>query len=378
MTMNALIGARSVLADGAASPVPGVTTSGYADSGSVLPGGGTPTPTPGVTSGSALVLPIRPGGIFTVREARALGVSPEELADPALQRPLRGVRSFSQLTELADRCRAVLAVAPPGSAISHITAAHLHGLWLPTIEDGPVHIIRPAETGRVRRPQVRDHEGQGGRKVVELDGLPVVAPADTWADLHSTLTLPNLVAAGDGIAQDLESLESLRHALAWRQSKRYRGVVRVRNALGRVRVGSRSRLESMTRWVVVNGGLPEPELKFRHRRPGRHLAGHRRPGVAQATGVCRGAKQRTSPGGGSAHRRGAPARPGVREVVRRFHVPRGHLCRQESQYLRQRPGSGAPPSIPMTAPGSSRHFGGLVGTLCLASGRFGARVVGWE
>lgn len=222
----------------------------------------------GVSPRLALAAPgtplLTPGGIFTVRSGLAAGMTTPELLAPCLHRPLRGVRSYSAVTDLRDRCRAVLAIAPPGTVISHLTAARLHELWLPPRDaepepETPVDIIRPHKTSRVRRPQVNDHQGLGGRQLVDIGGLPVTAPADTWADLHGLLILANLVAVADGIAAE-QGLANLRAAFAWRAKARAHGVITLRHALARVRTGSASRLESIGRWVMVNGGLPEPEL----------------------------------------------------------------------------------------------------------------------
>lgn len=202
------------------------------------------------------------GGLFTVQQGRAAGLSGRDLRSPHLYRPLRGVRCLQEPAELVDKCRAVLAVAPEGSAISHITAAQLHGFWLPRVEDLRVHIIRPSRTHRIRRPQVGDHQGLAGRQVVAVDGLPVIAAGDTWADLYATLSVPDLVAAGDGIARDPERLDELAQAVAWRSERRCAGVVRLRHALLLVRSGSASRMESIGRWILLAGGLPEPSLNY--------------------------------------------------------------------------------------------------------------------
>ncbi len=202
------------------------------------------------------------GGMFTLQQGLAAGLSYGEMRSSHFHRPLRGVRCLQSTDTLADRCRAVLAVAPQSTAISHLTAAQLHGLRLPDVADHRVHIIRPSGTNRIRRPQVGDHEGLAGRRVVMIDGLPVVEAADTWADLHATLSVPDLIAVGDGIAGREGGLEELAQAIRWRATRRYAGVVKLRHVLSLARSGSASRMESIGRWTLLTGGLPEPALNY--------------------------------------------------------------------------------------------------------------------
>ena len=205
---------------------------------------------------------VAPSGVFTVRAGSRQGLTRKELRASGLHRPLHGVRSSTPVESLYARCGAVLAIAPEGTVISHITAARLHDLWLPTVDDESIHVIRPAGTSRIRRPGVTDHEGLNRRAVGVVHGIPVTSAADTWADLNGVITSANLVCVGDGIANTAGGIDALASALAWRVARRAPGVSALRLAHARVRKGSRSRLESMGRIVLVNGGLPEPMLNY--------------------------------------------------------------------------------------------------------------------
>ena len=125
-----------------------------------------------------------------------------------------------------------------------------------------MHIIRPSNTRRIRRPQISDHEGLCEREVTWIAGLPVVGRADTWADLHATVELRDLIAMGDGIARLPGGPEELAAALAWRVRRRCAGVVTLRAAHAHVRPNSRSPMQSIGRWVMVSGGVPEPLLNY--------------------------------------------------------------------------------------------------------------------
>jgi hypothetical protein len=89
--------------------------------------------------------------------------------------------------------------------------------------------------------------------------LPVTTIQDTWLDLGTLLDVDDLVVAGDAVARRVEDAAA---DLAFRLSKRPRGRGRRRalSALGLVRAGSRSPMETRARLAFVRGGLPEPEL----------------------------------------------------------------------------------------------------------------------
>jgi hypothetical protein len=175
-------------------------------------------------------------------------------------------RPESTLTDLADRCAAYLDVSPAGTVIGGVTAARLHGLWLPAARaDERIELVQT-------RPGARAHELVGSRRremrvrrralrrdeIVEIDGLPVTADTRTWIDLAEQLPLVELVAAGDSLLRgdvDHEQLDAVVRD-AWHR----RGVLRAREALTLLDARSRSRPESHLRCAVVLGGLPYPEV----------------------------------------------------------------------------------------------------------------------
>jgi hypothetical protein len=184
-----------------------------------------------------------------------------------LVRLSRGLyRSPATVTDLSDRCAAFLDVLPPGTVIGGVTAARLHGLWVPAA--GPLERIELIETRldlqprklpgsrrrevRVRRRALRTDE------IVELRGLPITSEARTWVDLAETFKLEDVVAAGDSVLRGTSARRDLDEA-AWRAAGR-RGVLRAREALTLLDERSRSRPESHLRCALVLGGLPWPEV----------------------------------------------------------------------------------------------------------------------
>lgn len=212
---------------------------------------------------SRIVLPSAP---FSVSTGRALGLTPWQLRAPALARPTRGVRTVAPPEALADRARAVHVVLPPGAAFSHLTAAQLQGLPLSYAmeEDTRLHVVHDIEAPQIRRVGVVGHRALHPRETGSVDGLPVVALADTWVDLGELVGrgkpvgLDDLIVAGDACATLLGSRAPLRAALAKRV--RPRGKRTLVEALEYIRVGSWSPRETICRLMFVRAGLPEPEL----------------------------------------------------------------------------------------------------------------------
>ncbi|WP_323095605.1 hypothetical protein [Intrasporangium sp. YIM S08009] len=131
-------------------------------------------------------------------------------------------------------------------------------------EDQRVHVTGPLDTRRMRRPGVVAHRARHSRVTTSAQGLPVVAPADTWVDLGELVGrgkpagLDDLIVLGDAVAYDLNSIHPLHRALASRV--RPRGKVTLLEALSEIRLGAASPRETVTRLMLVRCGLPEPEL----------------------------------------------------------------------------------------------------------------------
>lgn len=204
--------------------------------------------------------PTLAGRAFTTAEAGRLGVGEGRLRGPDLARPLHGLRSAADLSDVAGLAAAARLVLPDDIAFSHCTAATLHRLPLPHSREhvDPLHVMRTTSRNRVDRSLCQPHRGLESRATAEVKGLRVVGMADTWCDLGELLGLDDLVVLGDAIAGRLRSVEPLREALAGRVRPRQASVLR--EALRWIRVGSGSPMETRSRLLFVRAGLPEPEL----------------------------------------------------------------------------------------------------------------------
>jgi len=201
---------------------------------------------------------------FRVKEALELGVSRKRLRAQDLWTPTRGVRTTEPPSNVVELARSFAVAAPVDFAFSHVTAAQLLGIPLPyAVEaDCRVHIVTATAANRIRRVDVQGHRGLESREVIDVEGLPVVAPSDTWVDLGEyvgpgrPVGLDDLIVAGDAVANLVGGTEPLRRAVEKRV--RPRGKVTLTYAIPRIRSGSWSPMETRARLMVVRAGLPEP------------------------------------------------------------------------------------------------------------------------
>lgn len=166
--------------------------------------------------------------------------------------------------DLVARCAAALATSADETVIASITAARIHGLWLPDLPE-VIHLAtaQPDRASRsmtrTRRPEFRAHRRMltaGDRTTV--NGLDVMSVARTWLDLAAVLAVPDLVAAGDSALRGGCTLEQLQGAVS--RSVRLRGVRRAREALPLLDKRSRSRPESHLRVAVSAPDMPRFEV----------------------------------------------------------------------------------------------------------------------
>jgi hypothetical protein len=171
-------------------------------------------------------LPPELGPVFGVGAARALGVSHKRLAASDMHSEFRGSRSVktaeerapddffeAQNADLLRRCRAYLPVAPAEFCFSHITAARLYGIPL------------PSQFGR--------------REDLDVTVSGSYPPRMKGIIGHRSTRQHTNVAAAGGVP----------------------GIKRARDALLEIRPGTDSPMESRMRLTIVRAGLPEPVIR---------------------------------------------------------------------------------------------------------------------
>jgi hypothetical protein len=217
---------------------------------------------------SALPGELRGLAIRTV-EGDEYGLPRSRLRRADVAHPFHGVSALDvDLSTVIGRCTSFEPLLLAGQFFSHVTAALLFGAPLPVGSDVgslDVAVLDPRTPPRGRG--VTAHRVTGV-EVVLRHGLPTVSPADAWCELALLLRPADLIAVGDHLvtgrrtgstrAPALASIQDLRDAVRRHRGKRGSRVLGW--AVERVRSGVDSRPETLLRLLLVEAGLPEPEL----------------------------------------------------------------------------------------------------------------------
>jgi hypothetical protein len=211
---------------------------------------------------------------FTIASSRRLGVPDNRLRQADVEHVSRGLyRPADWDFDLESAARALSGVSP-GAWISHVTTARLRGQllppWLSDCEE--LHLSKPRNLPEVRRKGIIGHSVLALDGEVEtVDGIRVSTRARTWLDLAQRLNLGDLVCMGDqlvrlprpgleGRSQPYATIDDLRTMVG--RHPNLQGIVRARQALDLMRVGSDSGPETLLRLAMLDSGLPEPELQL--------------------------------------------------------------------------------------------------------------------
>lgn len=212
-------------------------------------------------------------GIQTTADLRLLGLGSAERARMVRAGALLHLRrgAYAEPDTVADavaRHRAVvLATLPllaPGAVVSHASAAVLHRLPLLDPPPARVHVTRPDARAGKNRGGVHQHAaGLADSEVVLLDGVAATSLARTVVDLGRSSRLESAVVTGDAALARLEARDLLDQSLE--NAARRPGVGRARHAVALLDGRSESAGESLSRLLLRELGLPEPEPQLRVR-----------------------------------------------------------------------------------------------------------------
>jgi hypothetical protein len=216
------------------------------------------------------------GGVITAAQCRRLGADDSHirrlLGSGEWRRIRRGVYADAQARRSDTsghlrQCAAVLAALSTGAgAVSHASAARLLKLPLPPRVEARISITRrpPAPTNGPR-------SGPAGRVAVHLanyddadityiDGVPVLTGARLVLDCCDVMPPDSAIAVADAaLTRKLTSHEQLREELHRRRGRPGTRVARI--VVERSAPGPESWFESMSRWWLLEAGLPRPQLQ---------------------------------------------------------------------------------------------------------------------
>ena len=210
------------------------------------------------------------GGMITAGQCREVGVG-----DTVVRRLIRAERwtrarhgVYADVAAVADSadpghhalCAALLAALDTPAVVSHLSAARLLGLPLPPGTPDPRAAItrrRPAPSNDPLLGDVHllDYDDADVRFV---DGVPVLAGARLVLDCADVLPPDCALAIADAaLARGLASTSALRAGL---RARRTRPEV-LERIVDRADPLAESWFESVSRWWLIEGGLPRPRLQ---------------------------------------------------------------------------------------------------------------------
>lgn len=201
-------------------------------------------------------LPFNPRTPFTRQRALMAGLSDADLTGTAYQQLFWGVYISSEVkATLVVRALAALMVAPPGSVVSHHSAASLWGGIAP--DSGDVHLTMPVGN-RQKTRGIRSHRPVRMPTPGSRRGLPVTSPEQTFIDLAPHCDLVQLVTLGDSLVRAKATTPARLMAACDRSLARQAALARRAASLVRAKVDSP--MESRLRMLMVLAGLREPRV----------------------------------------------------------------------------------------------------------------------
>jgi len=211
--------------------------------------------------------------VFDRASALAAGFTPGQLRGPSVKRLLHGIYTTpADPVKLSVRARAALLAGGEAARMCEMSSLALAGVELPAQldADSRTHLHLPVGTCGPRHGGVRVHHTAVQLPVQMVGGLPSLHLAECWLQLAARASLMDLVVVGDGLMRRprppdrrpfLVTPEELDAAV--QGSPRRPGIRVARLAATLVRPGTDSPMESVTRFRLVQAGLPEPLVNYK-------------------------------------------------------------------------------------------------------------------
>jgi hypothetical protein len=159
--------------------------------------------------------------------------------------------------------RATAPTLAPGTVVSHVSAAVLHGLAVWAIPLDHVHVTRcERSNGRVGSVVHRHVAPLDASEVTTIDGVLVTNLARTVADLARSVPFAQAVAVADSALWRYEELTPAALIAAVARASGWPGAPAARRAVAFARRGAQSPGESRSRIEMARFGLLVPQLQF--------------------------------------------------------------------------------------------------------------------
>lgn len=206
--------------------------------------------------------------LLLAKDLTALGIESGELRSRTRQGSLLHVRRgvYAEPADRTDRedhllrVRGALAFAGSESIVSFGSAAIVHNLPVPDAVLERVHVTKIRNSGGKRRTDLHVHVAPlTPAEIVTVDGIPVTSLDRTFVDLARVVGLYDAVAAGDVALRRGMAPDAVADQLELCKSRR--GIRTARRAARLIDARSESYAESRSRVIMVEQGLPVPELQ---------------------------------------------------------------------------------------------------------------------
>lgn len=216
--------------------------------------------------------------VFSLAEARALGVQPERLRRRDVRRIGPGLYAPAGAMPSELAIAAALQHDRPDAVVSRLSAARIWAFPLPRSvlqkQDAPVDLTLPPGSRRLRRAGARARFARlPPTSITRVGQVRITTRAQTWRDLtgaDADLSDLALTQIGDHLVRSPRpwaengrtapwaALEGLAHLVA--STRGLPGAVRAARVLDQVRVGADSPRETELRLRLLAAGIPEPLL----------------------------------------------------------------------------------------------------------------------
>jgi very-short-patch-repair endonuclease len=199
---------------------------------------------------------------FTREDALRAGIDRRLLRSSLFRRVFKEVYIRRDVPDSVQvRAEAAFVIHPPDAFVSHLTAAALWGLPVPT--DPQVHITVDHPKKRRYRPGIRNHVRSRPARVRVLRGVRVSHPFQMFVEVASMLSLVDLVVVGDALVKlfDVPAERLVEHCRSSSDHHAGRALVAARYVRNEVD----SPMETRLRMLIVVAGLPEPVVNFKIR-----------------------------------------------------------------------------------------------------------------
>ena len=205
-------------------------------------------------------------GILRVADAKAFGIDPRHIyqaeRDKKLIRLVPGVYVLpaERRPEKRHRLRVLAAEIPPGTVVSHASAATLHGLEMLNPNLSQLHLTTVDGKAGYRRPRRCLHPGHlADEDIVEIEGVAVTSKERTAFDeaRSSRWGFPAALSVFDSALRghaDRAVMEELCRS-------RQQGVAVARQALALADGRAENPGESWSRAQMIRGGVLTPRLQ---------------------------------------------------------------------------------------------------------------------